>query len=327
MLTILAALTACAAVAQSTFELKDPANPPPSRWKDELDGIDGQARLALLAADDPRSHYVAGRLDRLDIESAVRHFALARVSAPQERLYLAALATACLQPVQPALPECAAVDRLADWARRDADNGAPQLWLAERARRRNDRESVVAYVEQAAAAPRFDDYHTRGLLAVWEYFQAGPAAFEPAARAEAALGYGTTQGFGRVSDAALRTCIEPAERSEPLRAACARLGTAMVDRGSSMLAQHNGAWIMERNAADAAAQNTARERQAQLVALRGRCAQLHPTAELQSSDAAARARAVAAADAWIRAMAQYGEAAGCERMLAHNPRSSDATPP
>jgi hypothetical protein len=246
----------------------------------------------------------------------VRHFAAARVAAPQEYLYLAALATACLQPVQPVLPECAAVDRLADWARRDSDNGLPQLWLAERARRRNDNGSVVAFVLQAAAAPRFDDYHARGTLEIWEYFQARPEAYAAAARAEAAIGYAAVQGFGRVADAARRTCIDPAERSPELRTACAKLGASMADRASTILVRYTGAGVLERNAPDGKAREDALQRQAGFVALRGRCAGLYPLAGLESPDPAERARAVAAADAWLRALARYGEAAGCERLLA-----------
>jgi hypothetical protein len=88
----------------------------------------------MLTANDPRSNWIAGQLDRGDIEAQVRHFAAARVAAPDNRLYLASLATACLEPVQPRLPECDSVDRLADWATRDTDNGSPALLLAERAR-------------------------------------------------------------------------------------------------------------------------------------------------------------------------------------------------
>jgi len=320
VLATTAVMTAFAACAQSAFEQKEPANPPVSRWQDQLDRIDGEVRLVLLTASDPRAHYVAARLDRLDVESVVRHFALARVAAPQERLYLAALATACLQPVQPALPECDSVDRLADWARRDVDNGLPQLWLAERARKRNDKDAVVAYIEQAAAAPRFDDYQARGMLEVWEYFQALPMGYEPAAKAEAALGYATAQSVGVVSDAALRTCINPAERAEPLRVACAKLGATMVDRGASMSARRNGTWILERNAVDPAARETAVQRQAQLLAQNGRCGELTPIGGLESADPAVRARAIADADAWVRTLAQYGEVAGCERLLAREAR-------
>jgi hypothetical protein len=314
------ALAAFAACGQPVFEQKDPVNAPVSRWQDQLDRIDGEVRLALLSASDPRAHYVAARLERLDLEAAVRHFAQARIAAPQERLYLASLATACLQPVQPALPECDAVDRLADWARRDADNGLPQLWLAERARKRNDKEAMVAYVEQAAAASRFDDYASRGTLEVWEYFQSLPMGYDAAAKAEAALGYAAAQPLGAVSDAALRTCIQPAERAEPLRVACAKLGATMVDRGASMSARRSGTWILERNAADAASRERAVQQRAQLVVQDGRCGELTPIGGLESADPGVRARAIAAADNWVRTLAQYGEVAGCERLLARAKR-------
>ena len=46
--------------------------------------------------------------------------------------------------MQPALPECDAIDRLADWATRDNDNGVPLLLLAERARRGNNDAVAIA---------------------------------------------------------------------------------------------------------------------------------------------------------------------------------------
>src|SRR5213079_3639678 len=98
------------------------------------------------------------------IASKVKHYAAARTSAPQENLYLASLALACLQPVQPMLPECDAVDRLADWATRDADNGLPTMLLAARASKRGDSEGMIAYLELAAAKPRFDEYASHGGL-------------------------------------------------------------------------------------------------------------------------------------------------------------------
>ena len=80
----------------------------PSRWQEQVDRLDEAYRGRMLTANDPRSNWIAGQLDRGDIEAQVRHFAAARVAAPDNRLYLASLATACLEPVQPRLPECEA---------------------------------------------------------------------------------------------------------------------------------------------------------------------------------------------------------------------------
>src|SRR5436305_13480042 len=106
--------------AQGT-EAHDPAAAVPSRWAGDFQRIDEDLHLRLLTPSDPRANWVRAALDKTDIASQVSHFSAARVAAPQEKLYLASLAMACLQPTLPVLPECDAVDRLADWARRDED--------------------------------------------------------------------------------------------------------------------------------------------------------------------------------------------------------------
>jgi hypothetical protein len=122
-----------------------------SRWQADLERLDADLRLRLLTANEPRIDWLAGEIDAADVESQVRHYAAARTAAPGERLYLASLGVACLQPVRPTLAPCDAVDRLADWARRDADNGIPSVLLAGRARQRGQADTVASYVEQAAA--------------------------------------------------------------------------------------------------------------------------------------------------------------------------------
>ena len=103
----------------------------PSRWQAALNQLDADLRLRLLTASEPPTAWLAGELDTTDIESQVRHYTEARTAAPQERLYQASLASACLVRVRPQLAPCEAVDRLADWARRDNDNGVPSVLLAE----------------------------------------------------------------------------------------------------------------------------------------------------------------------------------------------------
>jgi len=152
------AIVCNAAFAQSASHLSDADAAPPSRWAPDAARVDEQIRFRVLSADDPRSHWIAGLFDTTDIASKVRNYATARVAAPQETLYIASLALACLQPVQPALPECDAVDRLADWATRDADNGLPTMLLAARASKRGDNDGTIAYLELAATKPRFDEY-------------------------------------------------------------------------------------------------------------------------------------------------------------------------
>ena len=158
--------------------------------------LDQALRARVLVSSEPRDLWIAGQLDTVDPWAQVTALAQARTRVPDEKLFLASLAMACLAPLQPLPPECDATDRLADWATRDADNGVPSLLLADRARRRNNTASMVAFLEEAATRPRFDDYQSRGALIVWETVRALPGTSDPAARAElaAALGVAHTSG-------------------------------------------------------------------------------------------------------------------------------------
>jgi hypothetical protein len=293
----------------------DPATPPPSRWAADLDRLDEDVRLRLLAPSDPASHWVRGALDSTDIESQVTHFAAARTTMPQERLYLASLAAACLRPTQPVLPECDAVDRLADWARRDEDNGVPDILLADRARHRRQTDTMLAHLAEAAGKPRFDDYWARGTLVFWDYFKALPPAFDPAARAEAAMNYADAQDVAWPG--ALRAmCADPrSAANDALRAACASLGAALSERASSWLGRLTGITVAYRNSA-ASRQAEVEKARVGVNQRRARCDdQLHTRLDgLESADAARRSRAVAAADGWIRAQAQAGEVAACANL-------------
>src|SRR5262245_54678020 len=173
----------CGAQSPAAAHLADPAAPAPSRWAAEVAQIDAELQMRSLVIDDPRGHWVAGHLDTTDPAAQVKHYAAARVAAPRDNLYLASLALACQQPVPPTVPECDAVDRLADWATRDADNGAPLLLLAAKAARRGNNDAAVAYLEQAATKPRLDDYGLRGALVFWEYVMTMPVEVDRAAKA------------------------------------------------------------------------------------------------------------------------------------------------
>jgi len=135
--------------------------------------LDQALRARALVSSAPREIWIAAQLDALDPWQRVTSLAEARTRAPDEKLFLASLAMACLTPLQPLPPECDATDRLADWATRDTDNGVPSLLLADRARRRNNTASMVAFLEEAASRPRFDDYENRGALVVWDAGSSG----------------------------------------------------------------------------------------------------------------------------------------------------------
>ena len=274
-----------------------------------------------MTANDPRVDWLAGAIDPSDVESQVRHYAAARTAAPDDRLYLASLGVACLHPVRPTLAPCDAVDRLADWARRDVDNGIPLLLLAGRARQRGQADSVASYVEQAANAPRFDDYWSQHSQRWWQYLRGIDVGIDPAAKAEAAVHYGSMNELAWAQPLRL-ICAEGTTRPDRLRVACASLGAAMMTRGASFALRRAGARIAEINAADAAARSTAQVRGARILAMTARCTQLSPdfATALESAQPATRARGVEDFNAWANAQAQLGEVASCERVLAAAPR-------
>ena len=293
----------------------------PSRWQSDLERLDSDLRLRLLTANEPRIDWLAGDIDSADVESQVRHYAAARIAAPGERLYLASLGIACLHPVRPTLAPCDAVDRLADWARRDTDNGVPSLLLAGRARQRGQSDAVASYVEQAADAPRFDDYWSQHSQRWWDYLRAVDVGIDAAAKAEAAAKYGSMNDLAWAQPLRI-VCAEGSARPDRLRDACANLGQALMARGASFALRRAGARIAEINAPDAAARSAAQARGARILAMTARCTQLQPdfATALESPQPATRARGVEDFTAWANAQAQLGEVASCERVLAAAPR-------
>ena len=293
----------------------------PSRWQSDLERLDSDLRLRLLTANEPRIDWLAGDIDTADVESQVRHYAAARIAAPGERLYLASLGIACLHPVRPTLAPCDAVDRLADWARRDTDNGVPSLLLAGRARQRGQSDAVASYVEQAAGAPRFDDYWSQHSQRWWDYLRAVDVGIDAAAKAEAAAKYGSMNDLAWAQPLRI-VCAEGSARPDRLRDACANLGQALMARGASFALRRAGARIAEINAPDAAARSAAQARGARILAMTARCTQLQPdfATALESPQPATRARGVEDFTTWANAQAQLGEVASCERVLAAAPR-------
>ena len=294
---------------------------PPSRWQADLDRLDADLRLRLLTAKDPQTDWLAGELDTGDTESQVRHFAAARTAAPNDKLYLASLGVACMTPARPPVAACDAVDRLADWARRDDDNGVPALLLADRARRRSEPDLAASFVEQAAAAPRFDDYWSQSAQRWWEYLNPLGIDVDPAAKARAAANYASARELAWV--APLRSlCAEPARGVARMRDACAKVGLALMTRGASFALRRAGARIAEINAADQPARKAAETRHARILEMTARCAQLQPdfTTALESPQGSVRTRGLTEFGAWASTQAREGEVGACERMLAATPR-------
>ena len=294
--------------------MSEPSGLPPSRWQPEIDQLDQALRDRALVASQPRAHWVAGHLDLADPAAQVAHFAQARAQAPQERLYVASLATACLERIRPLPPECDAPDRLADWATRDTENGVPSLLLADRARLRNDGPAMIAYLEEAATRTRFDDYWNRGALFLWDEVRALPLSVDPAAKAE----FAAIAASARVPLTA-RTlpflCRDPLRFGEAARAACNAAGAAMAQRATTWALRTSGAQLAERSASTPQAQADAGRQLADLRLRAYECAEAaNPvSAAFASPDAAVRGRALAQWEARLKLEADIGEVAACAR--------------
>jgi len=299
-----------AAFAQSGDRITE-APTAPSRWQAQQDLLDQQLRSRTLVATEPRDLWVAGQLDTVDPWAQVAALAQARTRAPDEKIYLASLAMACLQPLQPLPPECDATDRLADWAIRDADNGVPVLLLADRARRRNNAEAMLAYLEDAATRPRFDDYRDRAALLTYEALRALPGDADPAAKVELAASYGARNSYAVQQIDSM--CREPQRLAESIRNACAAAGSAAAQRAASWPLRTAGARLAERTA-PAGNQAPAQRQLAEVSQRAYDCTQAtaRVAQSLESPDAGARARAVTQWEARIAKQAQVGEVAACE---------------
>lgn len=314
--SLVAALLAasCALFAQTGNRITEPANAPPSRWQADKEQLDAAMRARALTVTDPRGLWVAGQLDAGDSGARVGAYAQARTQAPAEMVYLTSLALACLEPVQPRWPECDATDRLADWATRDIDNGVPMLLLADRARQRNNATAMVAFLDEAAQRPRFDDYWARGALLLWEEVRALPVPADPAAKAELAAAYGAAQS-SYVTNAIQTLCRDASKAIESVRTACNAAGAAAAQRAATWSLRTAGARLAERSANAGPPQAAALQRLADVQRRAFECAEVgNPVAlAFESADPAVRARAVGEWEKRLMLDAQVGEVAACAR--------------
>ncbi|MCC6194957.1 MAG: hypothetical protein IT518_10865 [Burkholderiales bacterium] len=296
---VIVGLAAAQSLAQSTgSSISEAAAPPPSRWAQETEVLDQALRQRALTATQPRELWVAAQFDSSDPWARVGALARARAMAPGEMLYVASLAMGCLAPMRPLPPECDAVDRLADWAIRDADNGVPSLLLAQRARSRNNVAAMVAFLDEAAGRPRFDDYRDRGAQHLWAAVREVPGTVDPAARAVFAIALASrpSPAVGQLET----LCRDPAKLADNVRSACLAAGTAAAQRGAN--------WPLRIAGARLAGRNGEISRRAFECAEAGSAI----AEALESPDAAVRARALAAWEARLARKAQVGEVAACE---------------
>jgi hypothetical protein len=107
-----------------------------------------------------------------------------------------------------------------------------------------------------------------------------------------------------------------------MKAACAKVGEAMMARGATFALQRAGARVAETNALDETARKAAQVRHARILEATARCAQLRPdfAGDLESATMATRARGVEQFGAWANAQARDGEVAACARFASAAPR-------
>ena len=156
---------------------------------------------------------------------------------------------------------------------------------------------MIAYLEEAATRPRFDDYWTRGGLFIWEEVRALPGGGD-SAKVELAATYGLARSAA--ATAALQNLCRDADRfGDAARAACTAAGNALAQRGATWTLRTAGARLAQRTAgpqaqADAAAQLAKVQQRAYECAQAGRC-RGHRVERCRRRRACARRRAVGSA--------------------------------
>ena len=205
---------------------------PASRWQADLERLDADLRLRLLTAHEPRADWVAGELDAADIDVAGAPLRRGpRSGARRARSTWPRLRVACLQPVQPAARRRARRSTGSPTGRRATTTTAFPSLLSRRSRAaaRRARPGRRRYVEQAATAPRFDDYWSEGALAlVGVPAAAARRRRSCGARPEAASNYALTRALRLGVARCARSAPNRAVAAPAMRAGCAELGQAMA---------------------------------------------------------------------------------------------------
>lgn len=291
--------------------ITEPPSAPVSRWQAERDALDQAVRSRASTATTPRERWIDATWGDADPWARAEMLADARIRMPDEKVFMASLAIACLAPLQPLPAACDATDRLADWALRDADNGVLTLLLADRARQRNNVTAMIAYLDEAVAKARFDDYADRAALLLWEAIRDVPGTVDPAARVELAIDYGRAHVSYSARQIA-NLCRDPAALPDGGGAACRAAGDALAGRGATWALRGAGAQLAERSA-DPGTRAAARQQASTVQRRAYDCAESSnvDVADLQAADVTARARAVAQWEVRLRQAAQRGQAAVC----------------
>ncbi|CAG0964968.1 hypothetical protein BURK1_00915 [Burkholderiales bacterium] len=231
-------LAAACGAAQAQPSAPFPDGPRiPSLPEAAFERIDQALRDRVASADGADAQFVRGLQATMDPGARIAGYADAWRRRPDEILFLASLADACMVRAIPSWPDCAALDPVSRWAARDGGNAVPWVLLAERARQRGDLPGMRAQLAQAAASGRFDSYRERGGPAVWRVLAAAPAvAGEPEAPfASAALGAAR-------ADVATTEAATMCRRGAPgvddeVEASCRALARTMAGRADTYAAR------------------------------------------------------------------------------------------
>ena len=117
----------------------------------------------------------------------------------------------------------------------------PSLLLADRARQRNNTASMVAFLEEAATRPRFDDYtEPRRAASCGIRCAHSPGSVDPAARAEAAAALRRRRTRRRFRRSCRRCAAMPRSVADNIRAACANAGDARSAARVDVVVAHRG---------------------------------------------------------------------------------------
>lgn len=323
-LQFLAVLFGCTLLVANAA-LPVPESPPraPTEFESAAERLDAALRDRVLVRDDARARFIAAQFARADPEALVQDLAAAFAREPREILYLASLASACIERTLPVRPECAATDYLAQWSFRDGDNALPWLLLAERARRRNDLATMAAHLNKAAQQPRFDEYWSRMLAAYWKELEPMARPGERGIAAMLARLYASSWPVA-IDSPILAVCAAGRMATdEALRASCGGVGKTMAQRGSSLLTRVLGAGLMERSVATTPKAGVARDADALIRQLQVRCgdSDAQISRGLDSKDPRERGRATELAVAVVVDAIATDETTACERQLERLPRT------
>ena len=315
------ALAACGAAFAQTAVVPDGPRIP-SLPEAAFERIDGALRDRVAAADTADAHFVRGLQATMDPGARIEAYAAAYRQRPGEFLFLSSLADACTVRAIPNWPDCAQLDPMSRWASRDADNAAPRVLLAERARARGDLPGLREQVAFAASLRRFDSYRPRGGAVVWTVLQGVASVAREPETPFAATAIGAARANVATAEAAA-VCRHDGPAATPEHGdACRHLARSMADRADTWEAREVGLAILWSWTGDAAERSRlAAERDAleasSLSCNRARLALVEALHRDAGSRAAARVIELAAIDD----AAKLGEPAACAQLVA---RARDA---